>query len=921
MGILTHIETITAPFLPYGSDIWDLTFSLEPAGGDITVLAGTEANARFVKIDTDGSGNILSQEFMGYTPGDFAELEFDTRSLEISEWRLDAQLSSTQWGQVSGAVLSDLNNGFFGESVQAVWAETGGNSWLVTSHPDAPGLVSFGWDGSDNYTATDTSTGLTNTTYSDLESVTAFGKTWIIGPSADDDVVSVYSLTSGGSLEFHARSGTANGLWIGTPVAQTIVTIDGQPFVLVASYESSSLSVLRLQSDGTLIPVDHVIDNLTTRFDGASHIETTVVNGTAFAVISGGDDGFSLFQIRQDGHVIYHASQEDAVDTTLENISALSIGYDVDGLHIYAASGVEIGLTHFSYDPGNIGLSITGSPAADTLTSNNDNDVITGGAGDDILNGSGGADFLMDGAGSDTLTGGDGADRFSFEYDGETDTITDFEAGIDALDLSYYPLLYTTDDLTFSSTVSGARVTFNAEIIEIFSDDGLPLSLDDVFGISAFDLTRPTLISGGGEPEPSAITILGSTSDDLLIGTPADDYFSGEMGDDILIGAAGADTFYGGSGFDTVDYSTASNAIILDIMTPASNSGDATGDTYFSIESITGTGFDDIIYGSDFADQIIGSGGGDTLDGRGGNDALEGGAGNDTLSGGERGDVLDGGTGTDLASYSGATAGVRLDLNNQLANSGDAAGDRFISIENVLGTGWGDTVFGTGAANTFWGDDGADWLSGDRGNDMLDGGAQNDILSGGAGADTLIGGAGQDTSSYITAKSGLTINLDDTSGNTGEAGGDIFVSIENVIGSRFDDDIAGNLNANTLHGAAGNDLLSGQEGDDYLSGGHGDDRLNGGIGTDILRGGVGGDVFVFVDGFGDDTILDLNAEVDQIEIDATVFSNLPSSGDELVSTYANVVDNNVVFDFDNGNSITIEGVTDVTGLADIFAIV
>lgn len=921
MGIITHLETITAPFLAYGVDIRDIIFTLEPEGDSVTVIAGSGANARYIEFETDGSGSILNSGFLGYSPADFTELEYSARSMDISMWRLDSQLEFTQNGQMSAANVSSLNNGFAGDNMLAVWAEVGGEQWLVTSDPDAAGLISFDWNGSDEFTPTDTTTGVTNTTFSDLSSVVAFGKTWVIGTSADEDVVSVYSIAADGSLEFHTRSGVANGLWIGTPVAQSIVSIDGQPFVIVASFESSSISVLRLEADGTLIPVDHVIDNLATRFGDASHIETAEIDGTFFAVVSGADDGFSVFQIRDDGHLIYLASQEDTLTSTLNNISSLTIGYDADGLHIFAASGNEIGLSHFTYDTGPIGQSITGTPAADVIIGTGDNDVLMGGAGDDQLTGGAGDDILVDGAGSDSLTGGAGADRFVLDYDGETDTITDFEAGVDSLDLSYFPLLYIVDDLDFTTTLTGARITFNAEIIEIYSNDGSSLSLNDVFGISAFDLTRPLSISGGGEPDASAITILGSASDDLLIGTPSDDYFSGGLGSDTMIGGAGADTFYGGYGFDTVDYSTSSGAVTVDMNAPASNSGDAAGDTFYSVESISGTGFGDDLMGSNQADMILGADGNDTLMGRGGNDALYGGTGNDTLSGGAGSDVLDGGSGIDLISYSGASFAVRVDLGNQLTNTGDAAGDVITGIENVLGSGWDDTIFGDGSANSIWGEDGADWIIGNGGDDALYGGAQDDVLGGGAGADILDGGSGVDTATYASAKSGLVIDLSNPSAGTGDAMGDIFVSVENVIGSRFADTITGDAAENSLYGSGGNDTLFGLDGDDHLSGGFEDDRLVGGAGNDTLLGGSGHDTFVFADGFGDDVILDFDAEVDQIELDANVFAILPASTAELLSTYASTSGGYTVLDFGDAGSITLNGITDFTVLEDVFAIV
>ncbi len=57
-------------------------------------------------------------------------------------------------------------------------------------------------------------------------------------------------------------------------------------------------------------------------------------------------------------------------------------------------------------------------------------------------------------------------------------------------------------------------------------------------------------------------------------------------------------------------------------------------------------------------------------------------------------------------------------------------------------------------------------------------------------------------------------------------------TIEDAIGSSFDDVLAGNAAVNALLGGAGNDLLYGAGGNDVLVGGAGDDRIDGGDGLD-----------------------------------------------------------------------------------------
>ena len=80
------------------------------------------------------------------------------------------------------------------------------------------------------------------------------------------------------------------------------------------------------------------------------------------------------------------------------------------------------------------------------------------------------------------------------------------------------------------------------------------------------------------------------------------------------------------------------------------------------------------------------------------------------------------------------------------ASGGDATGDTFSGIENIIGSASADTLTGDGNANTLSGGDGADSLSG--GADTLTAATTIDALIGGAGAGLLNGGSGNDTADY-----------------------------------------------------------------------------------------------------------------------------------------------------------------------------
>lgn len=78
---------------------------------------------------------------------------------------------------------------------------------------------------------------------------------------------------------------------------------------------------------------------------------------------------------------------------------------------------------------------ISGGKGNDVLAGGVGNDNLSGGAGNDLLRGDEGADHLRGGAGRDILTGGKGADHFVFAAHEGHDKITDFQNGVDRLEI------------------------------------------------------------------------------------------------------------------------------------------------------------------------------------------------------------------------------------------------------------------------------------------------------------------------------------------------------------------------------------------------------------------------------------------------------------------------------------------------------
>src|SRR4029077_8025607 len=163
---------------------------------------------------------------------------------------------------------------------------------------------------------------------------------------------------------------------------------------------------------------------------------------------------------------------------------------------------------------------------------------------------------------------------------------------------------------------------------------------------------------------------VGGGGTDVLVGGTQPDYFFGQNGNDTFLGGSGTagDYFDGGTGSDTVDYSKSSAGLTANLATPASNTGDASGDKYLSIENLRGSDFND------------------TLTGNTGNNILEGGLGTNTLVSG---------AGSDTASYAHASAGVTVSLAVLVAqNPIGAVTDTLSGISNLLGSNFNDTLTG-----------------------------------------------------------------------------------------------------------------------------------------------------------------------------------------------------------------------------------
>ncbi|MCC5669666.1 hypothetical protein LC653_39130 [Nostoc sp. CHAB 5784] len=313
-----------------------------------------------------------------------------------------------------------------------------------------------------------------------------------------------------------------------------------------------------------------------------------------------------------------------------------------------------------------------------------------------------------------------------------------------------------------------------------------------------------------------------------------------------------------------------------------------------------------------------------------GNDSFLGSAEDDSFGGSKGNDTFNGGAGIDVLSFQKFSEGVIVNLSTGQAITSD--GTSVISnVEDIEGSAFGD---------------------------ILTGNSGNNQIQGFGGADRIDGGAGFDTAVYLDASSAVNVNLS-TGVVTGGSGGDTLISIERVIGSRFNDVLTGSnanesflggfgadnidggggidtveygfvgsrvvvdlasgfatggagtdfiFNVENVKGSIFDDILTGSSGANVLNGDNGNDALNGGVGADTLTGGGGRDTFIFQFGqslvSGSDRITDFTIGTDAIglltsdPLTVTTPSSFTRAADKTATTLVNLA--NQVFTDANG---------------------
>lgn len=407
----------------------------------------------------------------------------------------------------------------------------------------------------------------------DLSVYEADRQTHFVAISAQANMIASFVIDENGEVTEVDHLGAMSGLGINSPTSLSRLSVHGQEYVLVASHGTSSVTVIELGESGTLTVTDQINDNAATRFSNLLEVETLTIGQHAFVALAGSDGGVTLLQLLDGGMLSEVATYNNPGTDDFGEITMLGLFAEGNTLVILTGSDASETVSAFSFDTSTMGTVIDGRGA--------------GTAADDTL---------LSTQSTALLSGGDGSDTFILRDTSTTVEITDYEHGVDQIDLSHWPRAHSLTALEFVPLADGIQISYLDNTLIVRTHDGNPLEQgdftdDDFFGlwripVAEQDGTNPPpnassgllLKQGSNDPDSlngtdGADTLLGLGSDDTVNGFDGDDLIFGGAGDDILTGGHGQDTFVFDSddlGSDTVtDYEEAS----VDLL-----SGRLTGD-------------------------------------------------------------------------------------------------------------------------------------------------------------------------------------------------------------------------------------------------------------------------------------------------------------------------------------------------------
>ena len=677
-------------------------------------------------------------------------------------------------------------------------------------------------------------------------SIVQVGATVTVTGTASADTITIDSEPTGITATLN---GTSQSFAFGTITTVNVFGLAGDDLISVKG-DFASASVVLTIDGGTGSNTLRSLGGISPNNWVVSAGNSGTLNGSGFSNIQNlkGSIADDNFQFGPAGFVFGNVDGGGGAGIDTLDYSSKTVGATVN---LFTGVATAIGGTF--------------SNVTDFIGSSDNTDVITGQSTDNIWHISNGnygdinQNYFF--SGFENLMGGAGVDTFKFAPGGFVSGSIDGGGGPGANTLDYSGRtagIQMAIQLNKSTAIGG---TFNRIGLVIGSSG----SSDVVVGSN--DANTWYIDSGNaGSVRNSSYAIAFQGIENLLGGTSFDQFKFATNG--FVAGYVN-----GGGGTNTLDYSSRTDGITLNVTTGTAT---AVGGGFTYIQSFvggsgtTGASYNTLI-GPNATNNdwyVTGPNSGNMN----GNftffqvENLFGGIRNDTFHMGPSGfvsGVIYGGQGTNTLDYSGRSIGVNVSLQPKAnpdvsfaTDSATAIGGGFNTITNLIGTQDYDMLTGADGSNT-WNITGAD--SGNVVGNSTVGpftftGIEN--LTGGKGADVFkfaVGGSvsrtvrgtrplnygigetdpGADWLDYSALSTPVSVNL-----NTGSATGLGSVAyVQNVHGGNGTNTLTGNQQGNVLVGGSGNDTIIGGSGRSLLIGGLGSDIVTGGSADDIVIGG------------------------------------------------------------------------------------
>lgn len=424
-------------------------------------------------IGASGNGDIAVHDLAGvprvYVFSSHANL---LRHARLTEDGRPGSLNNTttDTGYLFGVTAMEIVEGATRDLAVVVQRTVPGVQIFSVSDGGAITLVTTLADGEKSYL----------TDVADLASLRLGGRTYVATISATENGVSLFELAPDGRAELVDALGAADGLPIGGPADLLTLRHGETQFLLVAATLTSSITVLRVNPMGVMFPVDHQIDDRSTRFDDVAVLDGFACKGRAFVVAAGRDAGLTVMELLPDGRLSLVLTHVLESGVGLGAVTGIEVAVLANRAVVFLTDASGTRLHRVDIDLGDLGplVQATGGTASGTAAE----DRLLGSGLADTLRGGAGDDHLHDGAGGDLLLGEAGADVFVMARDGAPDIIGDFQDGVDLIDLSDWGRIYSASALSITRTRTGAEISFGTEQLTIFkSSNGALVLTDDDF--------------------------------------------------------------------------------------------------------------------------------------------------------------------------------------------------------------------------------------------------------------------------------------------------------------------------------------------------------------------------------------------------------------------------------------------------------